>query len=250
MSKLGEEFKATCRILFGSEIGELEEFKEYLLKVVPKPLIVPSKITGKDVYLASPFYSKNANFIELPELLKLNPTLNINEIKDIDSLLSSLSEKFFYCGNNHLGNCFAVEQSDCCFDGVNVLNSFEVLEGGKYIAYSHGIRKGDHIFGSVWCGDNGFLMKCQGVFSSKMAFDSYLAMKSRNLYCSFNCRSCSEVLFSFNQVSKQYLIGNLELPKEKFLPLKQKLLSEISDHLRSKKEFPSIFEIIKSGGKF
>lgn len=247
MEKLENSFKSTSRILLGGEIGELNEFKNYLLEMIEKPLIVRSTNTQKEIYLSRPYYSKDANFIELENILEKPPNLNINEIKDMDSLLSSLKENLHYCGNHIIGNSSNVENSDSCVDGMYILNSHQVM-GGKHIAYSHGIRKGEFVFGSAWSGDVGFLMRCQGLFYSKNCFDSYLSIKSRNLYCSFNCRSCTETIFSFNQIAKRYLIGNLELPIDKYNSLKQKLLSEIRENLESKKYFPSIFDLVNSGG--
>lgn len=247
MKKLEDSFKTTSRILLGGEIGELGDLKGYLLEMVEKPLIVKSSFSGKEIYLSRGYYNKNARFIELENIGERAPELDIDEIKDLDSLLSSTKENLYYCGNHIIGNSLQVEKSDSCADGIYVLNSHQIM-GGKNIAYSHGIRKGENVYGSVWSGEVGFLIKCQGLFYSKSCFDSYLAIKSRNLYCSFNCRSCSETMFSFNQVSKQFLIGNLQLPKDKYYSLKEKLLGEIRAEFERKKYFPSIFDLVEKGG--
>ena len=246
MEKLNEAFKSTCRILLGEEIGELNDFKDYLLEMVPKPLVVNSFLSGKKIHLSREYYCRNAKFIELEKITKDSQKININQIKDLDSLFSALKENLSYCGNNNIGNSMDVIDSDSCQDGIHILNTHQVL-GGKFIAYSHGIRKGEYIFGSVWSGENGFLIRSQGMFFSRACYESYLSTKSRNLYFSFNCRSCSEMFFSFNQISKQFMIGNIFLPKEKYYSLKKKLLSELIEKLKKNKFFPSLFEFCSGG---
>ncbi|MFA5050226.1 MAG: hypothetical protein WC501_04430 [Candidatus Micrarchaeia archaeon] len=248
MEKLNQAFKSTCIALLGSEIGELEEFREYLTEMVPCPMKVKSFATGKTIFLSQQYYSKNANFLELENLSKIKQKLDINEIKDLDSLLNSVKENFSYCGNNNIGNCMEVENSDSCQDGAYILNSHQLL-GGKYVAYSHGIRKSEYVFGSVWSGEVGFLIRCHGLFFSRSCYESYLSTKSMNLYFSFNCWGCSEMFLSFNQVSKKYCIGNLELEKEKYFSLKTKLIAEITEDLKKSKKFPSLFEFCFGGDK-
>jgi hypothetical protein len=52
------------------------------------------------------------------------------------------------------------------------------------------------------------------------------------------------VLFSFNAKNKHDIVGNVELPKDKFAQLKAKLLEEIRDELQRKKKLPSLVEMI------
>ncbi|MBN2477876.1 hypothetical protein JXB01_01160 [Candidatus Micrarchaeota archaeon] len=242
MEKIDEAFRSACRVLLGEEIGELYQFKDYLLSMVPKSMRVKSSVSGKDICLSRDYYCKNAEFASLEEITGNSQKISIDDIKDIDALLCSLKENMSYCGNNNIGNSRDVVDSDSCQDGICILNTHQVL-GGKFIAYSHGIRRGEYIFGSVWSGENSFLMRCQGMFFSKNCYESYLSTKSRNLYFSFNCRSCSEMFFSFNQVSKQFMIGNVSLPKERYHTLKKKLLSELAEKLKRNKKFPSLFEL-------
>ena len=44
IAELEKNFRATCRVLFGQEVGGLEEFRPYLLEMVDQPAIVKSAI--------------------------------------------------------------------------------------------------------------------------------------------------------------------------------------------------------------
>jgi hypothetical protein len=57
-------------------------------------------------------------------------------------------------------------------------------------------------------------------------------------------------MFCFGANSKSYAIGNLALGKEKYLAIKKKLLSELSEELRKKHRTFSLLKLIeKAGGK-
>ena len=241
--KLDDSFKSTCRVLFGTEVGELEEFKLYLLEMVDQPTLVKSAISGKPVHLSSPYYSKSARFIDVSEASTPAGAgaLSINDIKDIDSALLALSEKMAYCGNKNLGRNAEVSASDMCNDSIWVQSSQNVMES-KYVAYCNGIRKSEYAYGCQLGGEVGSSIHSQVFFYSKRCFDSYLCVKSSDLYSCFNCKNCSDAMFSFNQNSTRCAIGNLQIPKEKYLELKKKLLSEIAQELSAKKKYPSIFE--------
>lgn len=240
--QLNERFRATMRVLFGKEIGELPEYREYLLSEVHKPLTRKSHVSGKEVFFSREHYAEKARFADLAEIAADPREVDINDVKDLESLLRALNENLVYCGNNNIGMSMHVEKSDVCADSVFILNSHQLMSS-KYVAYSHGIRAGENIFGSMWCGNNSFLVRCQGLFNCARGFESYLCVNARSTCFSFNCRNCSEMLFSFNQVSKKNAIGNLELAPEKYMALKQKLMGEVADALARKKQYPNLFEL-------
>ena len=240
-------FGSTCRILFGKGMGGLSEFAGYLSEGVDPPSAANSSASGKPVYLSRPYYCRGARFLNVSELAGKQPALAINDIKDVDSALAALSEKFAYCGSKNLGTSSGVEQSDMCNDCLDVLSSQNVM-ASKYVAYSNGVRESECVFGCQLGGEVGFSMHSQIFFYSKRCFDAYMCFHSTDVYCSFNCRNCAGALFSFNQNSKRNMIGNLELAKDKYLELKGKLSGEVGETLGAKKRFPTIFELADGGG--
>lgn len=238
-------FASTCQVLFGQPVGELAEFAPYLREMVDQPSQAASALSGKKVCLSRP-YSKSAKFIDVNEATSKPSALSINDIKDIDSVLSALPEKLFYCGNKNLGTSLEIVESDMCNDSLDILSSQNVISS-KHVAYSNGVRQSEGVFGCQLGGEVQFSMHSQVFFFSQRCFDAYLCFHSSGLYCSFNCRNCTEAMFSFNQGSKRHMIGNIELPKEKYLALKKKLTAEMAEILKKKKSFPSVFGIVKKG---
>lgn len=244
---ISDYFRSTCRALFGQEIGELAAYGEYLTEMVDRPAEAASFVSGKKVFLSRPHYCREAKFIDVSEAARMRP-LSINEIKDVDSALAAMAEKFAYCGNKNLGTSVGVAESDMCNDCLDVLSSQNVMSS-KHVAYSNGVRESECVFGCQLGGEVGFAMHSQIFFFSRRCFDAYMCFHSSDLYCCFNCRNCTDAMFSFNQNSKRNLIGNLEMPKEKYLQLKGKLTAEMADVLEKKGRFPAVFELAKEGGR-
>lgn len=242
---LNSAFSSTCRVLFGQEIGGLAEFAPYLQEMVDQPSQAASSVSGKKVFLSRP-YSRDARFIGVSELPEKPAALSINDVKDIDSVLAALPEKLSYCGNKNLGTSVKIVESDMCNDSLDVLSSQNVVSS-KHVAYSNGVREGEGIFGCQLGGEVRFSMHSQVFFYSQRCFDAYLCFHSSDLYCCFNCRNCSGAMFSFNQGSKRNMIGNNELPKERYAELKKKLLDEVAEMLKERKSFPSVFDIVEKG---
>ena len=104
--KVNTAWKDTCRVLLGEEIGELNEYKDWLQDYAGVPRKEKSTISEKQVTFSIDEYCKDAKFISFDELdfyKKFEP-LNINEIKDVDSIVEALQERFYYTGNITLGN--------------------------------------------------------------------------------------------------------------------------------------------------
>jgi predicted metal-binding transcription factor (methanogenesis marker protein 9) len=247
-NELNKAWKATCKVLFGEEIGELKEYEEWLKELYPDIEKKKSHISSKDVVVGIPDYCKDAKFISLDEVreIAIEP-LNINEIKDIDSIIEAISEKWEYTGNRILGRSTFIESSDVVIDSHYVADSFYVYKS-SYVLGSMGIRKAKYIFGSRGVHDETeFVIRSSAGGNVKRSFEAGPNLYDcSDLYFSSYCFSCSDLMFSFNQRNKMYMIGNLQLSKEKYFALKAKLIEEIRDELKKEKKFPSLFQFLSN----
>ncbi|MFA5929388.1 MAG: hypothetical protein WC861_00735 [Candidatus Micrarchaeia archaeon] len=236
-------WKSTCRAIFGEEIGELDAFRSYLLEYHYPCVKGKSAISGKDVALSSSRYCKGASVISQDEVNfeKKYAPLSINEIKDIDSLLSALSDRFYYCGNKIFSNSKFVEGSDNCDDSFFVKDSHTIVSS-KYVAYSSFIRENcSSVYGCVGLMDSSNIIRGTGLHNSRN-FESIHCFNSSDMLFAYYCAGCTQCMFSFNLRSKKYCIGNLELPKGKYLEMREKLAKEVAAELREKKRFHPIFD--------
>ncbi len=230
-------FRSTCRTLFGREIGELEEYTDYLRE----PLVgkfADSHFSTRKVFLTSTEYCKGARFFdharEREQVAALSKPININDVKDIDSLFDSVKEKVFYSGNKVTGKSMFVGESDNVIDSLYILNS-SVVDSCKYNAYSYEMARTDFAFGTTSTGDSSSTIRCFYNVYLKRAFESAFTNSSSDCYFCYNVCNSSNCMFAFNVRSKRNMIGNIQLEPARYSELKSKLLTEIADELEQKK---------------
>lgn len=247
---LERAWKSTTKVLFGEELGEMEEYEKWLLVHVSPPRKEKSSISGKDVFMGVKAYCNNAKFMCLDEIdfnRKFEP-LGINEIKDMDSIIEALQERFHYTGNVVLGNSDYVENSANVVDSSYIYNSTELI-GSKYLAHVSISPYGEYSFGGNGVGTSRYCIHVYETFECSRCFELWNSRGCSDCYYVFNCDGCQESLFSFNLYGKKYAVGNLELNKDKYLQVKNNLLGEIREELKSKKFVKSIIYIMK-GARF
>ena len=243
--QLNKAWKATCRILFGEEIGELKEYEEWLKEYMPVIGKRKSYISGKDVTVAFDDYCEDARFVSLDEVKEKSiKPLTINEIKDIDSIIEAISEKWEYTGNKILGNSNFVEASDSVLDSQYISNSTSINNSQYVYASSIITANSRYIFGCIRTDMSEFVIRCVRGSELKRQFETRFTVNCRDSYVCSGCHNCQEILFSFNLRNKNRCIGNLQLPLDKYKALKTKLIDEIKEEIKSNKRFPSIFELV------
>ncbi len=243
---LSKGWKSTCKSIFGEEIGELEEYADYLGEAVVGRT-AKSSFSGKSLWVASRNHCEGARFFDFTEesaqLAKLKGSLDINRIKDIDSLLEGLRETLVYSGNKVTGNSKFVEHSDSVIDSMLIFNSSMVI-GGKCQAYTYVQQYAEYAFGSTSSGQSANIIRCFYNNSLNRCFEVCATVKASDSHFSYNIWSCSDCMFSFNLRNKTHNIANVQLGKEQYHGLKCKLLAEISQELKRKKRLDySILDI-------
>jgi hypothetical protein len=243
---INEAFASAARVLFKKEVGQLDDFTTYLDKHSVK-LHTATSASGKKVYYTAP-YAADAPFISFDEAQqdKKPKHLDLDDIKDIDSIVSAVKEIGAYTGNKVLGNSKQVAESEVVIDSSIVYRSSEIIRC-EYIAFSSLLRDSKYMFGCCSGGDNEFCIRCDGVNQSKRCFESSVIFYCSDTYYSNNCKNCQEVFFSFDQQQKKYLIGNNSFERERYLELKKNLLEQIANELTSKKLLPSLVDFYRDG---
>ncbi|MDO8554357.1 MAG: hypothetical protein Q7S22_06105 [Candidatus Micrarchaeota archaeon] len=247
MKELESAWNDICKLLFGEEIGSYTNYSGWLSEMIDEPLVKKSSISGKEVIYSTKDYSKNSKSISLDEIevgKKFQP-LNINEIKDIDSIVEAIQDRVYYTGNIILGNSKYVESSSNINDSFYVYNT--TLSGNsKYMAYCTLARLDTHGFGGNAFSQCEFCLKCHELTRVKRSFELWMSQDSSDCYYSHGLKNCSNCIFSFNLENKRYTIGNLELAPEKYKELKSKLVSEMLTELKKEKRLPSLPEIVEN----
>ncbi|HIH22217.1 TPA: hypothetical protein HA238_00650, partial [Candidatus Micrarchaeota archaeon] len=236
----------TCALLLGEKLGNIEDYSEWLKELIDKNTYRKSSISGKEVAFAIPEYCKGSKAISFDEIdfgKRFEP-LNINEIKDIDSILEAVNERVYYCGNILLGNSENVERSSNLSDGFAVTDSAQFFKV-KYMAYCTVGREDSYCFGVHGPGGSEFLIRCSQTVNVRRSFELWVSTNTSDCYYSYGLDNCSNCLFSFNLKNKRNCIGNLELARDKYDEIKKKLLAELVIELKKNKSAPSLMDIVR-----
>ncbi|MFH1471241.1 MAG: hypothetical protein ABIF01_05815 [Candidatus Micrarchaeota archaeon] len=242
--RLNSQWKATCKLLLGQEVGELSEYKEWLLEGVEPMQARISKISGKEVYAVGK-YDKSAPFMSFDEqdLEKKFPPLSINEIKDIDSIITALSDRAIYTGNIYLGKSSHVEESTGIENGHYILGT-HTMHNSQDVAYCGQGRENKVVFGSTIIGESAFIIKGHNNWRSTRCMQTSRAYESSDIFYSHDLRGCSQCMFCFGLKAKRYHLGNLPLAPAKYAEIKNKLISELVGELKEKKRLRGITEFV------
>lgn len=237
-------FQATFKIIFGECNVRVDELKDYLLRYHYPVEKRRSSVSGKEVATSDSRYCRDAKFIAYDEIdfRKQHPPLGINEIKDIDSIIAAIGDRFAYSGNLTSGSSQFVEGSDAVTDSFYIYNSHHFL-ASKYAAYSSYVRDAsEYVFGSAYFLRSKYLIKAIAADKITRSFETYISANGSDLFFCYDCVGCSHAMFSFNLRTKNYAIGNLELPRDKYFSIRKKLVDESREYLEKNRTFYSMFE--------
>ncbi|MFH1222648.1 MAG: hypothetical protein V1492_06215 [Candidatus Micrarchaeota archaeon] len=242
---LNNAWKKTCSVVFGEDVGELDAYEPWLAEFTMPGIHRKSSVSNRDVTYAVTEYDEKSKWISFDEVesnRKFKP-LDINEIKDIDSIREAIADTAYYAGNIVLGNSGQVERSSSINDSFYMRDTM-LLGDSKYLDHCFIGRVDEYCFGSYAIGETSFCIRCAQTYRDKRSFELWMSWNCSDCYYVYNVHNCTNCLFSFNVKNKRNCIGNLELNKDKYEQTKKKLLAELADELRQKKRLPSLLDIV------
>ncbi len=246
---LNKAWNSTCRVLFGQETAPLSDCAEWLGEYDDVLRIEKSSISGKPVAFSMNEYAARARFIGFDEAEhgKKIAQLGINEMKDIESVVSAVSERAAYVGNIVLGNSSNVQNSSNVSDSHYVIDSTSVADS-KYVGYSRYVKESEYCFGILGAERITHVAKSMGS-ELKRCFECHMVQVLSDCYYCAKTQNCRECMFCFGMENGAYAIGNTQLPKEKYLQMKNKLLPEIAEKIRKDGRVLSLLELVERSGK-
>ncbi len=246
-SKLSQEWKSMTKILFKRELkGELKDYEDWIREYVKPSGLRKSSISGKEVRVFPDDFAKTAKYISFDEInffQKFEP-LDINEVKDIDTIINSIKERFYYTGNVVIGKSNYIESSTGVIDSFYVYDSWTVGYS-RYVAYSAMIKSSEHIFGTLGDAESSYTLKNLDGHKNQRVFECYSSNVSSDLYYTSRLDNSTEAMFSFGLKGVHYVIGNIILEKSKYYSIKNALLEQIADELEKNHSVFSLLELVE-----
>ena len=232
---LDQRWRSTCKSILGQQVGGQQEFEGWLNERLEPGSVHNSILSSKDITSSPTDYCKGAKWISYDEIdfaKKFSP-LNINEIKDIDSLINATRERYVYSSNKILGKFENVSASDVIIDSINIVGSAN-LSKCKNAAFCFLARESQNVFGCASFGfDTNVIRSCyhkNNARTFECAVEEYL---SDSLFC-YNVFNSSDCIFCFNLKNKKNMVANIQLTKEQYSSKKADLIEQITSELESK----------------
>jgi len=246
--EIQSSWNKTCKLLFGEEIGLIEDYEEWLKGLIAPNMAKKSAVSGKDVSIAVREYAEGSKFISFDEIEfdKKFDALNIDEVKDIDSIITALSDRFLYSGNVLLGHSLSAERSTNVSDCSYVYETAQ-FDKSKFMAYCTVGRESNNLFGVYGPGETEYCIRCTQTYRDRRCFELWMSQNCSDCYYSYNLDGCSNCIFCFNLRNKKNCIGNLELSPQKFAEIKSRLVSQMREQLKKDKRLPSLLQIVRRG---
>ena len=201
---LDRRWRSACKIVFKEEIGPMADYVPWLRELIQPNIHRKSSVSGKDVAYTNREYEEGSKWISFDEIefgRKFAP-LTINEIKDIDSLASAVSERAYYAGNIILGNSGNIEKSTSINDSF-FMHETAHLGDCKYLAYCTLGRLCEDCFGTHAPGESQFCIRCTQTYRVKRCFELWMSQNCSDCYYVFDLQNCSDCMFCFNMQSKR-----------------------------------------------
>ena len=250
---ISRAFSETCGVVLGKPHSGLSKFEKWLLLHTRKSQPARSCASGKPLVLP-----EHVNFLLMPKdrlvgeeeahFLAERLAISIDEADGLSmrNAPGALSKVAYFSPDWNVGEC---RNNSTCQVSVNTTDSHRLILpiNTKQSGCGFWVRDSEHIFGANEVRWSEFCMKCYRCEKIQRCFECDSCWDcSGCLYC-HNCENVHDSMFCFNVKNKRNAIGNVELPREKYLEIKKKVLSQLNDELsRTGQVSLSIFSL---GGK-
>ena len=249
-AKAEEAFSSTMKIIFGREQGNLSEKKEWLLEKIPR--IEEGKSCASGSRLLIPPNSNYTDYprnrlITLEEAEFVGERLNISQEAagkiSFENAAQIISDIAYLCAEWRVGTQAGNVDCPSGIESTDCLMTVLPIES-KACAYSYLARNSESLFGTYYTRYSQFCIRCyQSAKLSRCAECDNCRDCTDCLFC-HNCENVRDSMFCFNVKNLKNAIGNVELPREKYLEIKKRVVDELNGQLgKDGKTEISIFDV-------
>ncbi|MCC7570683.1 hypothetical protein KO465_05005 [Candidatus Micrarchaeota archaeon] len=245
-------FQSTSRVLFGKNLESFEEYENWLVDGSVRVKKLKSAISKDEIYYYdADSYNRDSCKVWRKTMRGMeNVLITINEshkkaqesipVKKMENAclkeFPKLIKKIRYVSidkdsgpNIGINEVFYYIKSVHCFRSCYCLKS-------KYCVYSNFPENSEYMFGSNIVTDSKFCFKCYDSSKLIRCFEVGESDNCRDCYFCYNCENLDNCMFCFNATSKHYAIANVELGKEEYMKVKERIIREIWCRLNENKK--------------
>ena len=238
MNPINNAFESASKVIFGQEIVLPDEYEEFLCERIKKVKTIKS-VFGKEVH-----YNPISFFEEIPkdrivgryeveEVSKLN--IRVDNEDSLERIMKKISKIALYQVDMWEGNNQNIIKSSVIDHCVNVYYVGDCAFG-KNCAYCTLAVETDSVFGSFRASYSKFCIRCENSVNLTACFEMDSCTNCANSMFCHNCENLDNCMFCFNTKSKRYAIGNVEIGREKYMEIRERILAEIVRKLTKDKK--------------
>lgn len=244
-------FQNTASLVLGKKCGTLEGMEGWLLRNCAKLQQGESCASGKP--LSIPDYSVYSKFPR-GRLLALEESEALGEkaaISREEALCLSLSgagkaigKIAYFSPEWKVGKEQNVIESPLNIDSTDCYRCILAIES-KGCGYCYIPRNAEAVFGTYFSRQCSFIINCSKSVKLRRCLECDSCRDCSDCYFCHNCENVHESMFCFNAKNLRYAIGNAEMPKEEYVEVKARVLSELNAQLEKRgKAGESIFSVL------
>ncbi|MFA5105464.1 MAG: hypothetical protein WC506_00730 [Candidatus Micrarchaeia archaeon] len=237
--KTEEEFAAVTRLVLGRELHAVKDYEAWLWENVQQIKKTASSISGKEVLISPECHFEEAEgrlvtLEEEKELGKLSLPKEGIESLSLENAASMLEKISMTSSDLHAGKNIAMSDSAMYRESSGCYQA-SCVAYCKSCAYCFWPRQSENCFGSSLVFSSKFCMKCYNSTGLNRCFEVSDSANCTDSYFCHNCENLQNCMFCFNTKAKRYAIGNVEVGRDAFLKIKERLLGEIGAKLEKNK---------------
>lgn len=250
---LEKNFQTITSVVLGKKLCNFKEYEEWLTENVTTNEYGESVMSKEKIYLPPfDFYRdikhniltiEEAYFVHGKNCLseaELNQ-LSFSNAKTTLKKLSTVTPNTRYGESSHLIDCDFYYSSHYSYKSVALVNS-------KYCYYCFWPRQSTYNIGTFYTFSSQFCIKCYNSENMNRCFEmSDCSNCTDSMFC-HNCEGLSNCMFCFNVKNKKYAIANIEVGRERYMEIKNRVMNGIAEKVEKDKRFDlSIYNIGSKG---
>ncbi len=234
-----KSFVDTCKVVLGKPYGPIDRHAKWLKRSTPGLEEGKSCASGTRVlvpeYVDFHLFPRH-RLVREEEAYAIGEKVCLSQeeteglgMKNAKQMLSKIA---FFCPEWTLGEVDNTIDAQINFDSSNCYNNVLNINS-KFTACGFWARDSEYMFGGNELRFSSFCINCYHSEKLQRCLEVDNSRDCSDCYFCHNCENVRESMFSFNVKNKQYAIGNVEFPREKYLELKKKVLSQLNEELGS-----------------
>ncbi|MFH1470942.1 MAG: hypothetical protein ABIF01_04290 [Candidatus Micrarchaeota archaeon] len=236
--RIDDSFQITSKIMFGKELGPLGRFEEWLGRHTATVEIRKTPF-GREThppFTSFPFMRDidSSRFVtneEAVELGSLKIDLGAGEELDFDGIRKRVERIAYFSPEIVVGACQNIIGSPLAENSMNI---YKVVDANfaKNSALSGQVFNSEYIFGSYWMIDSRFCINCYHSAKLTNCFEMDGCLSCRDSMFCHNSENLDNCIFCFNTKSKRYAIGNVEVGREAYLVIKERIMGGLVGEIK------------------